>query len=103
MFEPTSRYANIEIATRTVTGADGKSREVRYLRRRFVPQPDANSTLVEHEVVAGDRLDNLTARYLGEPELFWTVCDTNGAMHPLELTEEIARKIRIALAGAPLA
>jgi len=102
MFEPSSRYVNIEIATRTVTSADGKSREVRYLRRRFVPPSDDSSTLVEHEVVAGDRLDNLTARYLGDPELFWNVCDTNGAMNPLELTEEIARKIRIALPGAPI-
>ena len=93
VFPPTSRYANIETATMETT--DGH--KVAYLRRRFLPPPDRFSLLQEHVVVQGDRLDNITARYLGDPEQFWRVCDANGAMRPDELTEEIGRRLRITL------
>lgn len=93
MFDPTSRYAPIETATHAMP--DGH--EVRYVRRRFVPPPDAGATLVEHTVVEGDRLDNVTARYVGDPQAFWRVCDANLAVHPSELTDEIGRRLRIAL------
>ena len=53
--------------------------------------------LQEHVVGQGDRLDNITARYLGDPEQFWRVCDANRAMRPEELTEEIGRRLRITL------
>ena len=45
----------------------------------------------------GDRLDNLAARYLGDPEQFWRLCDANGAMRPDELTQTSARRLRITL------
>jgi len=34
---------------------------------------------------------------LGDPELFWRVCDANRAMRPDELTETIGRRLRITL------
>ena len=92
-FPPTSRYYNIETAT--VKTHDGRT--FIYLKRRFVPPPERFSLLQEHVVVQGDRLDNVTARYLGDPEQFWRVCDANGAMRPDELTEEIGRRLRITL------
>jgi hypothetical protein len=92
-FPPTSRYHNIE--TTTMETPDGRT--VIHLRRRFVPPPERFSTLLEHVVVQGDRLDNVTARYLGDPEQFWRVCDANAAMRPDELTEEIGRRLRITL------
>ena len=45
----------------------------------------------------GERLDNITAHFLGDPEQFWRVCDGNGAIRPEELTETIGRKLRIKL------
>jgi hypothetical protein len=33
-------------------------------------------------VVQGDRLDNLAARYFGDAELYWRLCDANGAVRP---------------------
>ena len=45
----------------------------------------------------GDRLDNITAKYLGDPEQFWRMCDANGAIRPDELTETIGNTIRITL------
>src|SRR5262249_18427123 len=92
-FSPTSRYFNIE--TTTLETRDGKT--YAYLRRRFVPQPERFTTLQEHPVAQGDRLDNITARYPGDPLPFWRVGDANRAMRPKELTEEIGRRLRITL------
>jgi hypothetical protein len=92
-FPPTSRYAQIE--TTTLELEDGTL--IRYLRRRFVPPPERFTLLQEHEVTEGDRLDNITARYLGDPEQFWRICDANAAMRPDELTETIGRRLRITL------
>ena len=38
-------------------------------------------------MIDGDRLDNVSAQYLGDPEQFWRLCDANNAMEPEELTE----------------
>jgi hypothetical protein len=48
-------------------------------------------------VFQGDRLDNIAALYLGDPEQFWRICDANAAMRPNELTETIGRRLRITL------
>src|SRR5680860_1804428 len=93
MLSPTSRYAGIETATRE--DADGQP--VVYLRRRFLPQPDRLALLQEHVVSGFDRLDNVTALYLGDPEQFWRIADANGAMHPADLTAVAGRRLRITL------
>lgn len=93
LFPMNSRYQNIE--TVKLVRPDGT--EVTYLKRRFVPQPERFALLQEHAVVEGDRLDNIAARYLGDPEQFWRVCDANRAMRPDELTEEIGRRLKITL------
>ena len=92
-FPPTSRYHGVETAT--LIAADGTA--IVYLRRRFAPPPDRLTVVQEHAVVDGDRLDNLAAQYLGDPEQFWRLCDANGAMRPDELTETPGRRLRIAL------
>ena len=95
MFDLKSRYAKLETTTRRQS--DG--REVVYVRRRFLPQVKPGLTAVEHVVAESERLDHITARYLGDPELFWQLCDVNRAMRPEELTEEIGRRLRVALLG----
>lgn len=92
-FPNTSRYSGIEPGTLEAT--DG--RVIAYLRRRFLPPPERFALLHEHTVVEGDRLDNVTAQHLGDPEQFWRVCDANGAIRPDELTETVGRRIRITL------
>jgi hypothetical protein len=87
------RYATLDTAE--IKMPDG--RMVTYLRRRFVPNPANFATLQEIFVAEGDRLDLLTAQYLGDPEQFWRVCDANGAMNPEDLTATIGRKLRITL------
>jgi hypothetical protein len=93
MFQHTSRYYNIEQAV--FTGQDG--REIGYVRRRFLPDATGAVVLAEHTVTEGERLDQITARYLADPEQFWRVCDANNAMNPEELTAQIGRKLVIPL------
>jgi len=93
MFPPTSRYYGI--ATAKFIAADGH--EIVYLRRRFLPDLRTIIVLSEYTVVEGDRLDNVTAHYLGDPEQFWRVGDANEEMQPDQLTEEVGRAIRIPL------
>lgn len=92
-FPVTSRYYGIEIASfETVTG-----QSIAYVRRRIVPPPENFTLLVEHTVVQGDRLDNITAKYLGDPEQFWRIADANNAVRPEELTDQIGARLRITL------
>ena len=93
MFDPTSRYFDLDTAALTLP--DG--REVRYVRRRLLPPAVSGVIFAEHTVVEGERLDHITARYLGDPELFWQLADINNALHPDELTAEIGRRLRVAL------
>jgi hypothetical protein len=93
MYPITSRYYSTE--TTELETADGK--RIVYLRRRFVPPPERFELLVEHIVAEGDRLDNITAQYLDDPEQFWRISDANNAMQPDELTATIGRKLRITL------
>jgi hypothetical protein len=97
MFESNSRYFNTATATFSLTTADGRVRTITYLQRRFLPSGDGAPTLVEHGVQQSDRLDNITARYLGDPTLFWRLCDANGVLKPSELTDEIGRVVQINL------
>jgi hypothetical protein len=96
-FDPSSRYFAVETATRTVSDADGNVRVLRYKRRRVIPPQDDLPTLAEHRVTEGDRLDNITARYAGDPTLFWRLCDANAALRPEDL-ERVGSIIRVAMA-----
>ena len=95
MFDPTSRYFTLEDATLT--------RENRgvivYKKRRFIPDAEKMKTLHEMTVIAGDRLDNISDRIFGDPLQYWRICDANDVMHPLELTHEPGKVIRIPLPG----
>ena len=69
-----------------------------YKRRRFIPAGEARPRWWSTRSAQGERLDNITARYLGDPTQFWQVCDANGVLEPAEL-EELGRAVRIALPG----
>ena len=92
-FPASSRYSGSETATLELP--DGRT--VLYLRRRFVPPASRFATQQEHVVVARDRPDTIAAQYLGDPLLFWRLCDANNAMRPEELTERLGRIVRIPL------
>ena len=93
LFPPNSRYAGIDTGTLTTVAGN----TIVYVRRRFVPPPEQFALLQEYAVVQGDRLDNLAAKFVGDPEQFWQICDANAAMRPEELTEIVGRILRITL------
>jgi hypothetical protein len=90
---PNSRYYGLDPLV--LEQPDG--RKVGYFPRRFIPAPGQLALQTTHRVTEGDRPDTVAARYLGDPELFWRVCDANGAMEPGELTQTAGKTLRITL------
>lgn len=80
------RYESVEQAEVEVPDGDGGRRTVRFLRGRRLPDPRDVRPLALHRVEAGDRLDLVAARYLGDPLAAWQVADANVALDPEELT-----------------
>jgi hypothetical protein len=93
LFPANSRYHGLAVAK--LTRPDGQ--DVVFLRRRFLPSPERFSTVRDYAVRQEDRLDLIAARDFGDPELFWRLCDANGALRPEELLEELGRRLRITL------
>jgi len=92
-FPTDSRYHGP--ATLQYTTPDGHV--ITYLARRFVPQPGAPNfaTIAQHTVHQNDRLDLIAAKYLGDPLIFWLLCDANGAIAPNDLLAEPGRVLAI--------
>jgi len=82
-FPTDSRY----YGSSTLTYVTPLGETVAYLARRIVPQPGTPnfSTVAQHTVRQGDRLDLIAAKYLGDPLIFWLICDANGAIDPHDL------------------
>lgn len=93
MFDHNSRYYKIN--ENTFEAADG--RQIRYIRRRFLPQGDNMPLLVEVSITLGDRLDSISSSHLGDPLQFWQVCDANNAMNPFELVDATGKRVRVPL------
>lgn len=93
MFSIGSRYYSLPILNYQTSTGD----EVAYVSRRFLPQTDQFDLLLLHTVTEGERLDNITAQYLDDPQQFWRVCDANGAMSPFDLVDQPGATIRITL------
>jgi hypothetical protein len=105
-FPTDSRYYSS--STLSYTAPNGQT--FAYLARRIVPQPGAPTyaTVARHIVKQGDRLDLLAAKYLGDPLIFWLICDANGAIRPNELVETPGTILNITMpqgipGGAPSA
>ena len=94
-FPPDSRYYGS--STLSYVGPNGQM--ITYLARRFVPQPGTPnfSTIAHHTVRQGDRLDLIAAKYLGDPLIFWLICDANGAMRPRDLVSVPGTTISITM------
>ena len=91
-FPATSRYH--DVPTAELAGANGQP--LVYLRRRFLPDPAALTSVGEMSVAPGDRLDRLAAAALGDPLQFWRLADGNEAPRPSAL-EEPGRSLRVTL------
>ena len=92
-FAPGSRCHGLPTAQFTLP--DG--RMTVFVTRRFLPPTENFAVLQSHTVVAGDRLDNLAARYIGDAEQSWRICDANGAMLPEALVANVGAQLDITL------
>ena len=93
MFASTSRYATLHASTYTTPD----NRQIAYVARRFLPQLNSFTLLLLHTVTDSDRLDNITAQYLDDPQQFWRICDANDQMSPFDLTATPGETIDITL------
>lgn len=93
MISQTSRYGRTGTAVFVTPGGT----EINYLRRRFLPDPAQYTVLTLHSVSEGERPDIISARYLGDPEMFWQICDSNGVMRADELTKAAGNILKIPL------
>jgi hypothetical protein len=80
-FPADSRYSGVP--RRTFVAPDG--RILPYLARRFCPPPEAFATVAYRTVAEGERLDQIAADAIGNPEAFWLHCDANRALWAEEL------------------
>ena len=88
-----SRYNGL--GTSTFTRPDGTV--VRYLNRRLIPPANQFATIRQYVVVDGDRIDTVASTQLGDPLLYWILCDANGVSDPDALTAEPGRVLIITL------
>jgi hypothetical protein len=91
MISQTSRYYTTGVVVMVTPGGD----EIRYIRRRLLPDPGKDRILALHTVSEGERPDIIAARFFGDPELFWRLCDANGTDLPDHLTETPGKRIKI--------
>ena len=80
MFEPKSRYADVE----TYEVTDHRGRAVKVVA---VPPAPRQTRLGVHLRRQGQRLDHLAAKYLRDPAGFWRFCEMNDVMLPEALSE----------------
>jgi hypothetical protein len=92
-FASTSRYSGLPILILAMP--DGN--DIPYVARRMLPPAAGFALLQTYSVTQGERIDNIAARFLGDPEQFWRLCDGNGAMRPEDLTARVGRELRITL------
>lgn len=90
MFFRGSRYESIAEAS-LVTQA---GTTIRYKRMRYVPQAPSRPRLFT-KAQLGDRPDLIAFRAIGDPELFWRLCDLNLVRRPVDLTATPGRPVAI--------
>ena len=91
MVSQTSRYSK----TGTLVLKTPEGEETWYFRRRFIPDPGKDPPLAVHTVSQGERPDIVAARYLGNPELYWRLCDANTTFCPEDLTRTLGKRVLV--------
>jgi hypothetical protein len=102
LFDPSSRYFTLKDLhyapkKKSIGEKSHKVITIPYKERRFLPAFDQIEIIQDVTVGAGERLDNISAHTIGDPEQFWHICDANDFMHPLDLTSEQGQRIHIGM------
>lgn len=92
-FSPNSRYFSVPVRSRKGSGGE----EQLFLARRIIPLRSRYET--DHTVRADSstRIDAVSADEIGDPLLYWRICDSNGIADPAEATQPDGRTISIPL------
>jgi hypothetical protein len=93
-FDPQSRYNGVPLA---VLQRRPDEPGIVYMLRRFIPSPGSLTIVARHVATAFDRPDLLSAKYLGDPLLYWRIADANAVVDPNELTDTLGRRVDIPL------
>ncbi len=91
MFDRTSRYLGIPIAT--YTSPDGL--DILYVRRRMLPALKDAGIAGTYVVRDRQRLDTIAGAVYNDPTQFWRICDGNDVLDPFELVATSGRRIVI--------
>jgi hypothetical protein len=92
-YAPDSRYYGLPLLS--LTNPAGV--QVSYVSRRFIPPPQDFSLLQLYRVKQGDRADTIAGAILGDPLLYWQICDANLATEPDDVVAEPGSFINITL------
>ena len=90
---PASRYYGL--TNRERTNAAGLTET--FVARRIIPAMSRYRALDRHRTDGDERIENLSADYLGDPELYWRISDANGDQDPGLSAQPIGRLITIPL------
>jgi hypothetical protein len=93
MFDSSSRYYHLPTYVYDTEGDE----HIPYKARRFLPLAEELPLLSETRTVQNDRLDLIAARTLGDPLLYWEICDASTAMNPVDLLVPPGRKLSVPL------
>ena len=91
-FAQNSRYRDVVLG---LYQRNARDPGVAYVLRRFIPQLRDIAIVLEHIVQSGERPDLLAFRAFRDAELYWRIADANAVIDPFELTDTLARRVRI--------
>lgn len=92
-FDVDSRYYGLPL----MAAATPSGQTVRYVSRRFVPDPRRLTVVQTYRVQQHDRIDIVAATVMGKALAYWQICDANLAVDPDDICAEPGRVIAIAL------
>ena len=88
---PAAGSAAARLAASAGTRAGAES--VAYLGRTLLPLPSTIKQQSTYTIQAGDRIDNVSTKLLGDPLLYWMLLEANGTSDPAALCSNPGRKI----------
>jgi hypothetical protein len=84
---------NIAIRPSSSGAVKAGSESVAYLGRTLLPLPSTIKQQSTYTILAGDRIDNVSTKLLGDPLLYWMLLEANGTSDPASLCMQPGRKI----------
>lgn len=90
-----TRPATVSVTARAPSSGTAKAGadQVAYVGRTLLPLPSTIKRQSTYTIQAGDRIDNVSTKLLGDPLLYWMLLEANGTSDPASLCMRPGRKI----------